>query len=389
LISLNEALQVLTDSALSPRTEKTPLSRALGRVLTADLYASIEMPPFDKSAMDGYALNSTDNSASYLIKATIPAGVISEVEITPGTCAAIMTGAPLPRGADLVVRREFTRIEAGRMFKTSPESGKNVCKKGEDISPGDLLLKAGTLLRPQEIALAATQGQARLTVYRRPRVAIITTGSELVPLEQALPPGAIHDSNTYSLAAQVEQAGARPRPLGIVADDPEQTVRAIKTAMTGNDLVLLSGGVSAGDFDYVPEALAAAGAQTVFDKVAVQPGMPTLFAWHEKCLFFGLPGNPVSTFVIFHVFVRPLLLRLQNLPPDPPPQPGVMLNSWQRKNSSRTLFLPVDFREGRINTLPYHGSAHLPALTGANALLEIPAGVAALAAGAQAYVRLV
>ncbi len=389
MISLSEARQILADQSLSPRRETIPLSRSLGRVLAADLRAAIEMPPFDKSAMDGYAVNSADDSPSYLIKTTIPAGVMSEVRIGPGECAAIMTGAPLPRGADLVVRREYTRIEADRMYITSPESGSNVCKKGEDIRPGDLLLKAGTRLRPQEIALAATQGQAGLRVYRRPRVAIITTGSELVPPGKDLPPGAIHDSNTYSLAAQVEQAGARPRPMGIVADDPSLTVKAVKEAMAGHDLVLLSGGVSAGDFDYVPAALAAAGAQTVFDKVAIQPGMPTLFARHEKCLFFGLPGNPVSTFVIFHVFIRPILLRLQNLPPDPPPQTGIMLDSWRRKNSSRTLFLPVDFREGRINTLPYHGSAHIPALVRANALLEIPAGVAALNAGDEAYVRLI
>lgn len=389
MISLSEARQIIADQIIYPRRETIPLGRALGRVLAADLQAAIEMPPFDKSAMDGYAINSADESASFLIKTTIPAGVMSDVWLETGECAAIMTGAPLPRGADLVVRREYTRIEAGRMFITSPESGRNVCIKGEDIRPGDLLLKAGTRLRPQEIALAATQGQAGLSVFRRPRVAIITTGSELVPPGQPLPPGAIHDSNTYSLAAQVKQAGARPKPMGIVADDQDLTIRAIKEALAGNDLVLLSGGVSAGDFDYVPAALTAAGAQTVFDKVAIQPGMPTLFARHEKCLFFGLPGNPVSTFVIFQVFIRPLLLRLQNLPPDPPPQPGVLASSWRRKNSSRTLFLPVDCREGRINLFPYHGSAHIPALTQANALLEIPAGVSELAGGAEVNVRFI
>ena len=225
---------------------------------------------------------------------------------------------------------------------------------------------------------------------RRPRVAIITTGSELVEPGKPLGPGQIYDSNSHSLSAQMREAGAVPVVLGRVADQRKPRSRPSPPLSTQCDVLILSGGVSAGDFDYVPAAMKQAGFALHFEKIAVQPGMPTVFAGKaEKCPLFGLPGNPVSTFVIFEVFIKPLLLRKMGHAYFPQRQPATLASTFSRSNCERTAFVPIILREGRAELVSYHGSAHLHALGRANALLRVAAGQKTIAAGSTVDVRLI
>jgi molybdopterin molybdotransferase len=250
-----------------------------------------------------------------------------------------------------------------------------------------LALASGTRLRPAEIALLASLGLAEIPAAKPPRVAVITTGTELVEPGTPLRPGQIYNSNSHSLAAQIRSLGAEPLFCGRVDDDAAAIVQAIDSAMDDCDVLILSGGVSAGDFDYVPAALKEAGFALHFEKIAVQPGMPTVFASRGEKAAFGLPGNPVSTFVIFEVFIKPLILRLMGHHFQPLICQAVLENDYRRKQATRALFLPLAVDHGRATIVDYHGSAHVHALSRANALLFIPAGQSEICAGSTVDVR--
>jgi molybdopterin molybdotransferase len=418
LLSLEEAEKAILDFPVQPASEDLPLAQALGRFLGRDVFAPGDIPEFDKSAMDGYAYISGDPSPAFRVIETIAAGTPPRAVVTPGQCAKIMTGAMMPAGADRVVRRECTVEENGQMRIVAKDANLNVRRRGEDLQAGKLVLASGTRLRPAQVALLASLGNAAVPVARQPRLGIVTTGSELADPGQALAPGQIFDSNSFSLAAQAREAGALPVMLGRVADDAAAIAEAIASAAAACDILVLSGGVSAGDFDHVPAALQAAGYALRFEKVAVQPGMPTVFAVRGirshagtaatgqppagtdagimshagtaeigQCAF-GLPGNPVSTFVIFEVLIKPLLLRMMGHRELPLRQPAVLASPFSRGNGERAAFVPVVVRNGRAEFVAYHGSAHLHALARANGLLLVPAGQTALAAGSTVDVRL-
>ncbi len=389
MLSAEEAEKVIAGFPVSIAAEPVPLAEGLGRCLADDMFSPGDVPEFDKSAMDGYAYLSGDASPEFRIVETIAAGTPPRVVVIPGQCAKIMTGAMIPSGADRVVKRECTVEENGFMRIVAPDTNVNIRRRGEDLMAGKLVLDRGTRLRPAQIALLASLGVDSVPVARRPRVGIITTGSELVNPGAPLAPGQIYDSNSFSLSAQIREAGAVPVGLGRVADNDEATVKAIASALDECDVLILSGGVSAGDFDFVPSALKQAGFTLYFEKIAVQPGMPTVFAGKaEKCAF-GLPGNPVSTFVIFEVFIKPLLMRKMGHAYFPQRQPAALASSFSRSNCERTAFVPVILRDGRAELVSYHGSAHLHALGRANALLRVPAGQKAIAAGCTVDVRLI
>jgi molybdopterin molybdotransferase len=388
LLSVDEAEKAIAAFPVTVRTGTAPLSSAHDRFLAQDILSPIAMPEFDKSAMDGYAFISRDTSPEYQVIETIAAGTPPRLAVTPGHCAKIMTGAMLPSGADRVVKRECVREENGFMRIVAEDPNFNIRRRGEDLQAGQMVMARGTRLRAAQVALLASLGLAEVPVAVAPRVGIITTGSELVAPGSPLEPGRIYDSNSHSLAAQLRETGAEPLVLGGVADNAAATVQAIAAGLEKCDVLILSGGVSAGDFDYVPAAMKTAGFVLHFEKIAVQPGMPTVFGSCGDKAAFGLPGNPVSTFVIFEVFIKPLLLRLVGHDPGPQLQPAVLAAAFQRSRAERTLFVPVMVTAGRVELVSYHGSAHLHALSRANALLRVPAGQSTLAAGSTVDVRL-
>jgi molybdopterin molybdotransferase len=299
-----------------------------------------------------------------------------------------MTGAMLPDGADRVVKRECTREENGFMQIVAEDKNRNIRQKGEDLQAGQEVLAKGALLHAAQIALLASLGLAEVPTARPPRVGIITTGSELVEPGAPLEPGQIYNSNYYSLAAQIRALGADSLAMDRVVDNAAAIVEAIASGLDGCDMLILSGGVSAGDFDYVPAAMKKAGFTLHFEKIAVQPGMPTVFGSRGEKIAFGLPGNPVSTFVIFEIFIKPLLLRLMGHDFQPLIVPSVLAEPFSRGQAARTAFIPVCYQQGRALPVAYHGSAHLHALSQANALLRVPPGCRTVAAGSIVDVRL-
>jgi len=387
MLSVEEAEKVIASLPLKVNTETVPLLAAQNRFLSQDIAAAFPMPEFDKSAMDGYAYISEDRSPAYQVSETIAAGTPPRFAVSPGHCAKIMTGAMLPAGADRVVRRECTSEKNGFMKITAEDKNRNIRWQGEDLQAGQLVLARGIRLQAAQIALLASLGLAEVPTARPPRVGIITTGSELAEPGTPLDPGRIYNSNYYSLAAQVNALGGEALAMGRVADNAAATVDAIASCLDRCDALILSGGVSAGDFDYVPAAIEQAGITLHFEKIAVQPGMPTVFGSQEEKIVFGLPGNPVSTFVIFEIFIKPLLLRWMGHFYQPLVLPAELTETYNRSHGGRTAFIPVRYQDGQAAMLSYHGSAHLHALSLANALLRVPAGQLSIPAGSTVDVR--
>lgn len=388
MIPIEEAEKILDKIICRPETEEVGLMGSLGRVLGQDIVSTMNMPPFDKSAMDGYAVNSKDKSAKFKVVEIIAAGDIPREAIGKGRCAKIMTGAMLPAGADRVIKREVTEEKDGDMYLIGEDKHLNICYLGEDVKPGDVILKAGHLIRAAEVGIIASMGLASFKVYKKPKVGIITTGSEIAAPGEALAKGQIYNSNNYSISAQVIQTGADVIAAGIVGDERADIKEKISNLLDGTQMVLISGGVSMGDYDYVPGILKDLGVQLHFEKVAVKPGKPTVFGTRGDVLVFGLPGNPVSTFTVFEVFVKKVLYRLMGHEYSPLMLKGIMKKDFRRKRTERTAFVPVKYdNDGSVAAVEYHGSAHLTALSQANAILKIPAGVGVVLEGSIVYVR--
>lgn len=388
MILVEEAENILNNITFRPETEEVSLTDSLGRILGRDIVSGISMPPFNKSAMDGYALSSGDDSPKFKIVEVIAAGSVPSREIAKGECAKIMTGAMVPRGADCVVKKEVTEEKDGHMIITGEDKNVNICYLGEDVKPGDIVLKAGCIIRPPELGIIASMGLDTLEVYKKTRVGIVTTGSEIKEPGQKLETGQIYNSNAYSISAQVRQTGADVQYAGIVSDDKDIIAREIENLLSGTQMVLISGGVSVGEYDFVPQILENLGVRLHFDEVAIQPGKPTVFGTRGEVLIFGMPGNPVSTFTIFEVFVKPVLYKTMGHNYTPPVIKGVMNKDFKRKRTVRTVFVPVRYNmDGQVEPVEYHGSAHLTALSEANGILKIPRGTTQVLKGSTVYVR--
>lgn len=387
MISLEKALQILHGVPVKSKEEEVPIGQTLNRVLAQDIVSMINMPPFHKSAMDGYAFNSNDTSAKFQVVETIPAGAVPAKEIKNGQCAKIMTGAMVPGGADRVIKRELTVEENGFMRITREENNRNICLKGEDVKVGDVVLNQGVRIRPSEVGVIASMGLSKIKVYRRPEVGIIATGSELVQPGRSVEKGKIYDSNSFSLAAQVEHMGVILARRGFVEDSRETIRSAVKELLETCDMVLVSGGVSAGEFDYVPGVLQELGVRLHFEKVAIKPGKPTVFGTRKEKIIFGVPGNPVSTFVIFEIFIKPLLFRMMGHKYHPDMFQGILKEDFRRRRVERTAFFPAHYQDGFVEVLQYHGSAHIHALSRANGLICIQKGSREIKAGSDVNVR--
>jgi molybdopterin molybdotransferase len=385
MIPFEEAVDRVRRSARRGPVETVPLGQALGRALAQPVTASIDSPPFDRSAMDGYAVAGGDTGEPYRIVQTVAAGALPRA-IGPGECARIMTGAMLPAGAARVIRLEYAREAAGHVHVVREETQSNVIPRGENLRAGDAVLTPRRLA-PQDIGILASLGLAAIPVTARPVVGVLTTGTELARAGTALEGAAIYDSNGPQLCAHLECAGCAPLHLGTVSDAPEAIASRLAQGAEGCTVLIVSGGVSLGDFDYVPGALVEAGFVLDFHRVAVRPGMPTLFGRRGDTYVFGLPGNPVSTFVVFEVLVRPLLHGLLGLPEEATLVPGRLAAAVRRRQSDRVELRPVRLDRGRVYPVVYHGSSDLPSLAQANALLELEVGVSALEEGAEVHVR--
>jgi len=375
MMLLEDAQKIIGRYGKQSGIEKVSLIESLGRVLGEDVYSDIEMPPFDKSAMDGYAVNSRDISDKYEIVETIPAGGFPGKGIRKGQCSKIMTGAPLPDGADRVIKVEVTEERQGYMYLTGEDKVFNVCIRGEDIKIGDKILEKGKILRSQELGAAASLGLNKLNVYKKVKAGLITTGSEIRNPGEVLKPGQIYNSNGYSLSAQLINSGAGVAENKIVRDDRSLLKDSFEKMIDLMDLVIISGGVSMGEFDFVPEILEELGVTIHFNKVAIQPGKPTLFGTKGDKIIFGLPGNPVSTFVIFEVLVKPLLIRMAGSIYSPVIINGKMEKGFKRRKTERDLFIPVKYENGVVSQIEYHGSAHFISLSRSNGFLKIVRGV--------------
>jgi len=399
LIHPDKALALVLEAAPEPRFETVALADALGRVLARELASTIDHPPFDKSAMDGFAHDAARPSGLYKVAYVVAAGSSAGLAIGEGECARIMTGAPLPPGASAVQRVEWTEAAgadssgAELVRFTKPETVPNVILRGENLRTGEHLL-GPRLLAPQDIGILASSGYASVEVSSRPRVAVLSTGNEICEAGRPLREAAIYDSNGPQLAAQAKAAGCEARPFGIVPDEPGRLEEALARALDECDVVLVSGGVSMGDFDLVPRSLSALGVERVFHKVAMRPGKPTWFGRRGSKAVFGLPGNPVSTFVNFEFLVRPHLMRRMGLPYEPRIVSAVLASSHSRRESERVDFLPARLERGvggldLVRPINYKGSSMLNVLAEADCLVRMEIGVVRLEAGEKVDARLI
>jgi len=389
MLSFEKAFEIVLNSAYLLGTECVDIAHATNRVLAEDIKSDIDMPPFNKAAMDGYACRREDLSSELTIVETIPAGVSPKKAIGPNQCARIMTGATVPQDADCVIMVEFTENPTESTVRfTGKETAGNICIKAEDIKAGQIVLSKGTLLKSQHLATLAAVGCANPCVAIRPTVAIIATGNELVEPSQSPSLSQIRDSNSFQLAAQVESVGAVTRNYGITRDTKQAIDVAVKTAIAENDVVLISGGVSMGDFDFVPDILRQNGIELMFEKIAIKPGKPTVFGVSEDVFCFGMPGHPVSGFVMCELLVKPFLYKLMGNDFTPLEIKVPLGTSISRKKAGRPSWIPVVIADGgTAEPVEYHGSAHFNALCGADGLLCIPKGTAELKEGAMVSVR--
>ncbi len=378
MYSVEEASAAIAARLVPLPVQRVPLREAAGRVLAEDMVASRALPGFDNSAMDGYAARSAELPATLPIVARIFAGSPHIGAIAEQSAVRITTGAALPPELDTVVIQEDVNIDELANTVVLPESpvGENVRRAGEDIAIGEVAVPAGMRLGAGELGLLAALGIGEVPVFRAPRVALIATGDELVDSSQPLGPGQSVDSSAHALAAQVAAAGGTSTYFGIAKDDP-MTVAAMIASAFDHDVVITTGGVSVGDRDHVRAALAAAGVELELWKVAMKPGKPFSFGINGVVPVFGLPGNPVSTFVAFELFVRPALLALQGAAVTARPRAPVTVVRGYRKQAGRTHFIRAKVvRNGEhlvAHPHPKQGSAILTSLVGCNALLELAA----------------
>jgi molybdopterin molybdotransferase len=390
LLSLDEALQLLLQGVAGhaiAETETVTTFDGLGRVLAADVCSTLDVPGNDNSAMDGYALRAAEAAAGAVLPVVqrIPAGAVGQ-PLQPGTAARIFTGAPVPAGADAVLMQEQAEALPGEglgalRVREAPAVGEWIRRRGEDVRAGSVVLAAGKRLTPQALGLAASVGAARLSVRRRPRVAVLSTGDELAMPGEPLKPGGIYNSNRFMLRGLLQAAGCEFGDLGIVPDRLEATRDALRRAAEGHDLILSSGGVSVGEEDHLKPAVQAEGRLALW-QVAMKPGKPLAFgavrrAAGGEALFIGLPGNPVSSFVTFLVCVAPVLRALQGLPPAGPA--GLPLRAgfdWPRPDKRRE-FLRVQLQaDGSLVLFPNQSSAVLTSTVWADGLVDNPPGQA-------------
>ena len=390
MIPFERALEIVLENAVLTGSQRISWQDALHRILAEGIFSDIDMPPFDKSAVDGFACRREDlHGAPLRITGTLPAGTPATHLVRQGECIRIMTGAMVPEGADCVIMVELTESAGEEMIRfTGSKTEANICYKGENIKTGEQVLDKGTRLLPPQIAVLASTGAVEPLVAKLPRVAVLSTGDELVEPWQKPSGAQIRNSNSSQLMAQLATVPVQADYLGIAPDQKAALLTLLDQAFRDHDGVLLTGGVSMGDFDLVPGILEQAGVKILFKSVAIQPGRPTLFGMRGSRFVFGLPGNPVSSLVLFEMLVKPFLLRMMGHDLPSPSFTFTMGKTIHRKPSSRKTMIPVKVAGHQVFPVEYHGSAHINAYTLADGILTIAPGVTEIQSGELVDVRL-
>jgi molybdopterin molybdotransferase len=419
MLTVEEALELVAKNVAPLASRRVTLKDAAGLVLAEDITSEVNSPPYDKSLMDGYAVRSGDREAERQILEEVAAGAVPRFPVTPGTASRIMTGAPIPEGADAVVQLENTQLVSEwvvRLNQVDPAPGQNVLRLGAALRAGDAVLRKEALLRPIEIAILAEIGRGVVIAIPRPRVAVLPTGNELVPIAEKPVTGQIRNSNGPLLTSAADRAGAEAIELGIARDSPEELRSWIEQGLAA-DVLVLSGGVSAGKFDLVPSVLGELGVEQVFHKVSLKPGKPLWFGIKKvgdrRVLVFGLPGNPVSSFVCFELFVRPAIAAMAGRGFESAPSVQARLSHPFDHAGGRAAYIPAQLslsghedlkamatmnrfdgsaqaRAGlSVEILPWHGSADLVTLAGANGLARLSDEKGRIAAGTMLDVVLI
>jgi molybdopterin molybdotransferase len=390
MIELKEALQIVLEAARPLASERVDVGDALNRILAEDVAADTDMPPFDKATVDGYACRREDLANALTVLETIPAGTVPVKAIGPNQCAKIMTGAVVPQGADCVVMIEQTQPAGLDSIRfTGEQTRDNICRRAEDVRRGQIVLQKRSRIGPQEIAILSSVGHVRPLVAKRPTVAVIASGDELVPSAERPGPSQIRNSNSPQLIAQLRSMGVIARDFGIVKDTEAAIDGILKAALAEHDVVIMSGGVSAGDFDFVPAVLRRNDVRLLFEKIAVKPGKPTVFGQSERAYCFGLPGNPVATFVVFELLVKPFLYRLMGHDYSPATVQMSLDEPITRPDTERQGWIPVKLTSATtVRPMEYHGSGHILALCQADGLISMAIGVGRIERAAPVSVRL-
>lgn len=371
------------------KVEKIALENALNRVLQEDIIADLNMPPFHKSAMDGYACHAEDIENTLEIQEVINAGKLPSKKVGKNQCSKIMTGAAVPEGCDCVFKIEDAeQVSEKEVRCLNKNTAGNICFLGEDYRKGDVLLKKGTIIHVAQMAVLAGAGYAKVKVSARPEITVIATGSELVPPERVPQPGQIRNSNALQLISQLKKMNLGVIDNFIVGDNFQVLTEKFINALNKSDYIFFTGGASVGDFDFIPEILKTQGFRVFWDRTGIKPGNPMTFSQKGNKYCFGLSGNPVSSMVQFQMIAKPVIYKLLGAQYTQLRVKGTLAFDFHRKKTDRMAIIPVSIGEkGLIDEISFHGSAHINALTRANALLEVPLGVNTIKKGESGYVR--
>ena len=384
MVPFDEAMAIVRGIAarMSTGSESLPVAGALGRLCAEDQLSRLDMPPFDKSAMDGYAIPDAEPLDQYaVIGPVVQAGAVPDGPLSPAQAVKVMTGAPVPDGTVKVIRVEDTRAGDGVVAILASSTDNNICTHGEDVRVGDVILPAGSRLGPIEMANLIACGITTVRVAARVRMAVISTGDEIVSSPEEIRPGKIMNSNGPMLAALGEKFAFDVVSVAIAPDTLDETIACIEAALSAADIVVLSGGVSVGDYDFVGQALAALGLTVHFTRVAVKPGRPLTFASAPHKAVFALPGNPVSVYLMFHMFVLHAAELMAGLDRRRRIAMSLACDHTRRK-VDRVECVPCRLTDGgTVEPIRYHGSGHLLAMTRADGIFLMPRGVKALSAG--------
>jgi molybdopterin molybdotransferase len=381
MLTVDQAMKLVLESAAVLPAERRPIEEAAGLVLAEEILPDADLPPFDRSRMDGYAVRSADTAEpqrALKIVGEVRAGAVSRVEVGEGEAARIFTGAPLPPGADAVEMQERTRVEGGRVILLEPvEAGRFVTPRGQEMRRGEPVLGSGSLLGAAEIGVLAAAGRADVLAVRPPTVAALATGNELVEAGSPAGPGQIRNSNSRALTAAARRTGAVARDLGIAPDEPAALRDRLREGMR-SDLLLVTGGVAVGDYDLVEPTLEELGVEILFDRIRVKPGQHSVLGKHPGGLVLAVPGNPVSAYVGYLLFGAPALRKMRGLNRTGGVRATAEVTRGFDWPSGRDGFLPAwsEWSDGRLVTrrTEFHGSADLVSLARANSLIVAPSG---------------
>lgn len=389
MLKYHEALELILSKAVLMPAEKVNLNHALKRVLAIDVHQDRDMPPFHKSAMDGYACMKSDLVNELEIVETVYAGKNPEKKIQKNQCYKIMTGAVVPESADFVFPVEIAVLKpSGKVICNRPEVSNNICYRGEDIKEGEKILSRNELITARHLPVLAGAGITEPEVYARPQIAVTATGTELVEPDQVPQWYQIRNSNSSQLMGQLSDLGLKPHYQGILPDEPELLSSSIRKLIEKNQVIIFTGGVSVGEYDLLPDLLMEAGFEIHVSGTAIKPGKPMVFASLHDTYCFGLSGNPVSSFIQFELYVKPFLHQLMGHSLQPMIFRFPLGIDFNRKNADRINFLPANI-SSQMEAIPvdFHGSAHIHALSQASCLVEVPEHIFEIKKGELVNVR--